>query len=59
VYSRRPFKGAIKYGGKYYSRKTLVNKIGKKRLRKLYKRRGRKLSFNRGRRRRRSFRRRR
>jgi hypothetical protein len=58
VYSRRSFKGAIKYGGKFYSRRTLVNKIGKKRLRKLYKRRGRKVSFNRGKRRRRSFRRR-
>lgn len=60
VYAKRPFKGAVKYHGKFYSRRTLINKIGKKRLRKLFKRRGRRLSFNRGgHRRKRHFRRRR
>jgi len=38
----RVFKGAIKYHGKFYRRKALKNKIGKRRLKALLKKRGRK-----------------
>jgi hypothetical protein len=43
---RRVFKGAIKYRGRWYKRKTLINKIGKRRVRKMLKKRGRRANFN-------------
>jgi hypothetical protein len=39
--SSRPFKGAVKYQGRYWRKKTLKNKIGKRRLARLLTKRGR------------------
>jgi hypothetical protein len=52
--SRRATRGKIKYGRKFYSPKTLRNKIGKRRFEKLCKKRGRRANSRRRRFRRRN-----
>lgn len=49
--SSRPFKGAVKWGGRYWRKKTLRGKIGKRRLSKLLRKRGRRANRRRFRRR--------